>query len=118
LSQLRDVTPESRELRTTLQIVQEAAPQRAALAALETRADVEPGRADPEAKEVGDAPAPIDQLLVRELRRQGDTKQRDDDRDNAGGGPLPAGAETLVLAAVLDQKGDGADRSCKMSVRC
>jgi hypothetical protein len=31
---------------------------------------------------------------------------------------LPAGAETLALAAVLDQIGDGADRSCKMSVRC
>src|SRR6516162_3770836 len=52
----------------------------------------------------GDAPAPIDQLLVRELRRQDDTEQRDD----AGGGPLPAGAEALALAAVLDQKGNSA----------
>src|SRR5262249_28016120 len=72
------------------------------------RADVEPGGADQEAKYVRDAPAPIDELLMRELRRQEEAEQRDDDRDDAGRGPLPTCAEAATLAAVLDQKSNGA----------
>ena len=56
---------------------------------VDMRADVEPDGATQETEDVGNAPAPIDQLLVGEPRRQGHAELR----DGPYAGPLPARAE-------------------------
>jgi hypothetical protein len=55
---------------------------------VDMRADVEPDGATQETEDVGNAPAPIDQLLVGEPRRQGHAELRDDDRDDSLGWPI------------------------------
>ena len=60
-----------------------------------------------QAEHVGNAPSPIDELLMRQQRRQGEAEQRDDDRDDAGAGPLPARAVTLAIAGMLHEKSHG-----------
>jgi len=69
---------------------------------VDVRADVEPDGANQETEDVGNAPAPIDQLLVGELRRQGHAELR----DGPYAGPLPARAEAAALTTVLGQKDD------------
>ena len=41
----------------------------------DTRADVKTDRANQQAEDIRDAPSPIDQLLVREQRRQGEAEE-------------------------------------------
>src|SRR5262249_23759737 len=74
----------------------------------DARADVEPGGPNQQPKHVGNAPAPIDQLLMRELRGQHEAEQRGDDRGHADRSPLPACAVAAALSTMLDQEGDRA----------
>jgi len=45
---------------------------------------------------------------VGQQRRQGDAEQRGNNRDQAAGGELPAGAEPAARAAMLGEERDGA----------
>ena len=73
------------------------------------RADVEPGRADQQAEDIGDAPAPGDQLLMRQscvVRAMPNSATMTEMMPVLAHCQLAA--EALAVAAVLDQEGDGA----------